>query len=175
MAVVTPAIFQIAGFKDSGKTTLLEKVIGGLAESGYQTATIKHHGHGGKPGLIEGKDSDKHVKAGAIASLIEGGGRVLLQAEKPEWNLEEQIALLTVLRPQVILIEGHKHAVYPKAVLLRNEADLHLLKELKEIKVILCREPQVFRLVDQQTEIPAFLDIEKGRDWIIEFIKKEIE
>src|SRR4051812_15415041 len=116
----------------------MEGLIENLAEAGWRSAAIKHHGHGGKPDLAQGKDSDKHVKAGAIASLIEGDGRILLQAEKQGWSLEEQMSILTQLDPDIILIEGHKHAAYPKAVLLRDERDFHLLRELKEIKVVIC-------------------------------------
>ena len=49
MALVTPFIFQIVGYQNSGKTTFLNKLISHLTAVGINTATIKHHGHGGKP------------------------------------------------------------------------------------------------------------------------------
>lgn len=38
-------ILQIVGFKDSGKTTLLQQSITFLKSQGYHIVTIKHHGH----------------------------------------------------------------------------------------------------------------------------------
>ena len=42
-----PSILQIVGYQNSGKTTLVEKIVHALAESEMKVATIKHHGHGG--------------------------------------------------------------------------------------------------------------------------------
>ncbi|NJI71352.1 molybdopterin-guanine dinucleotide biosynthesis protein B, partial [Clostridioides difficile] len=38
-------ILQLVGFKDSGKTTLLQQSITFLKSQGYHIVTIKHHGH----------------------------------------------------------------------------------------------------------------------------------
>ena len=38
-----------------------------------KVATIKHHGHGGFPEVAQ-KDSERHRKAGAIVSSVEGAG-----------------------------------------------------------------------------------------------------
>ena len=54
-------VFQIVGYQNSGKTTLMEKVISGAAEKGVRVAYIKHHGHGGAP---DAKDSTRHQQAG---------------------------------------------------------------------------------------------------------------
>ncbi|MPU17873.1 molybdopterin-guanine dinucleotide biosynthesis protein MobB, partial [Acinetobacter baumannii] len=39
-----PSILQIVGYQNSGKTTLVEKVVYALAEQNMKVATIKHHG-----------------------------------------------------------------------------------------------------------------------------------
>lgn len=73
MAMVKePVIFQVSGYQNSGKTTLINKLISGLKEKGLSVITIKHHGHGGKPEAPEGKDSTSHIESGAAASLVEG-------------------------------------------------------------------------------------------------------
>jgi molybdopterin-guanine dinucleotide biosynthesis protein B len=149
-------------------------VIKNLSEQGYQVATVKHHGHGGKPDLPEQKDSGRHVKAGALASLIEGEGRVLLQAEKQEWSLQEQLKLLSVLTPDAVLIEGHKHEGFPKAVLLRGSDDLHLLDELTNIKVAACRNQEVINSLDGQTSYPVFLEMGKAYAWIEKYLIQKI-
>jgi molybdopterin-guanine dinucleotide biosynthesis adapter protein len=170
MAVVDPIILQVVGFQNSGKTTLLSKIITQLSEKGMRVATIKHHGHGGKPDLIHEKDSSKHIEAGAHASLVEGKGRVILHAEQPTWNLEQQIKLVSALEPDIILIEGHKMREFPKVVLLRDEKeDLPLIEELVNIKAVFywhTKSPLSY------LDIPCFpiKKEEEGLNWIIKYL-----
>ncbi|WP_449622009.1 molybdopterin-guanine dinucleotide biosynthesis protein B [Robertmurraya sp. Marseille-Q9965] len=169
MAMVNPTIFQIVGFQNSGKTTLIEKLIRELAVLGLTTATIKHHGHGGKPDFQEGKDSHQHLLAGALAALVEGDGLLLLQSEKKEWSLEEKIQLLSFFKPNIILIEGHKHESFPKGVLIRNEEDLLLLEQLDNIKVVF-----YWNQMDNTLEsIQAFsINDEAGLQWLARFLQR---
>ncbi|WP_409274398.1 molybdopterin-guanine dinucleotide biosynthesis protein B [Neobacillus sp. SCS-31] len=159
MAMVRPFVFQLAGYQNSGKTTLAESMIRLLKEAGLSVASMKHHGHGGKPDIPEGKDSSRHMAAGADAVLVEGGGRLVLQAEKKLWALEDQINLLCAFNPHVILIEGYKYASYPKIILLRNSEEDKRLLELENIiaAVYWDNEPKVnakyplYPLLDKQT------------------------
>lgn len=137
MAVVKPYVFQIVGFQNSGKTTFIRKLIQQLSLEKFEVVTIKHHGHGGKPEVNEDKDSSQHIKAGAVASLVEGEGRLILHGEREQWSLEEQIKILTILKPDFILVEGHKYENFPKAVIVRRKEDVKLLSQLKEIKMVL--------------------------------------
>jgi molybdopterin-guanine dinucleotide biosynthesis protein B len=93
VALVRPVIFQVVGYQNSGKTTFTAKLIETLVESGLKTVTIKHHGHGSRPDVVERKDTEKHLAAGARASIIEGDGRLILQADNYESTLEDQITL----------------------------------------------------------------------------------
>lgn len=133
MAMVRPFVFQVTGYQDSGKTTLSEALIRRLKEAGMAVASIKHHGHGGKPDIPAGKDSSRHIGAGASAALVEGGGRLVLHSENESWPLDEQINILSSFNPDVILIEGHKNAIYPKIVLLRSAEDEKSLLGLENI------------------------------------------
>ncbi|GAA3320219.1 hypothetical protein GCM10020331_030320 [Ectobacillus funiculus] len=45
---VRPVILQIAGYQNSGKTTVAEQIISSLTKEGLRVASFKHHGHGGK-------------------------------------------------------------------------------------------------------------------------------
>ncbi|MGM0902404.1 MAG: molybdopterin-guanine dinucleotide biosynthesis protein B [Bacillota bacterium] len=172
--MVKPILFQLVGYQNSGKTTSMYEVINRLSTQGYKVVTIKHHGHGGKPDMVENKDSGRHVDAGAFASLIEGEGRVLLQAEKADWRLAEQIQLVTALNPDTILIEGHKHEVFPKAVLLRDERDLHLLEELTNIKVILSRQPELASMLQKKLSYPVYSEVEDFYSWIVNYIETAV-
>lgn len=171
MALVKPVLFQIAGYQNSGKTTLSLTLIKQLTSAGLKVATVKHHGHGGKPEVVEAKDSDKHMKAGAAVSLVEGGGRMIIQAENGPWSLSEEIDMLSFFKPDVILIEGYKNEPFPKAVILRDEKDLELVEKLQNIQVVLCRDPGLLDLLKDIA--PPVLNMEDGVNWILEGITKK--
>lgn len=168
MAVVSPTIFQIVGFQNSGKTTFVKKVLDELKNHDLTAVTLKHHGHGGKPQFDEEKDSYQHLKAGAIASLVEGDGHLLLQSEKMVWSIEEKLQLLSFFHPDVILVEGHKYEAYPKAVLIRNEEDLFLLEKLTNIKVVF-----LWGQMELHVDVPTFqINDPSGLKWIIEYFHR---
>lgn len=154
MALVKPLIFQVVGYQNSGKTTFLEKLIRTLAAQGLKTVTIKHHGHGGKPDVVQYKDSSRHLDAGALASLAEGDGRIVLQAESSEWCLEQQIELMKFFSPEIIFIEGHKHKPFPKLLILRDEKDFSLLsKVVNTIAILVWKEEWIIEL-QKKLEVP---------------------
>ncbi|MDE3838195.1 molybdopterin-guanine dinucleotide biosynthesis protein B [Bacillus methanolicus] len=173
--MVSSVVFQIAGFQNSGKTTFMAKLIKALSIEKQRVATIKHHGHGGKPDVIENKDSSKHAAAGAVATLVEGEGNILLHAENTTLTLKDQINLLSFLNPDVILIEGHKKAEFEKAVIIRDDADLPLIKELANIKLILCRDSQLALKLAEKKNIPVFyIDDDSGLYWLLNYLKSRI-
>ena len=156
MAMVRPVIFQVTGYQDSGKTTFIEKLLQGLKAEGLMTAVIKHHGHGGKPDVLPKKDSTRHLAAGAIASIVEGEGRLLLQTEQLEFKLDKQINLLGLFYPDIILVEGHKQESFPKMVLLRDKRDLSLIRKLKNIKAVVYWEEGLEGAISEVLEVPCF-------------------
>ncbi|MFB6465309.1 molybdopterin-guanine dinucleotide biosynthesis protein B [Cytobacillus sp. Hz8] len=170
--MVTPKIIQIVGFQNSGKTSFLNTTIHELANDGYKIATIKHHGHGGKPSVVEDKDSSLHLKAGAVASLVEGEGRLLLQAEDVRWSLEEKIQFLSSFQLDFIFIEGHKHENYEKVVLLRNKEDVESLAALTNVKAIYYwNELNIRSFQRMEAAIPCFqINDAKGRTYFTEFL-----
>lgn len=156
MALVEPIIFQVAGYQNSGKTTFLVKLIEELKKDGFKTVTIKHHGHGGKPAVLPQKDSSKHLDAGATASLVEGEGRIVLQADDSFLTLSEQIRFMNFFQPDIILVEGHKKQSYSKLLILRDENDLSLLTELKKIKAVIVWKKALIEVVKRQLKVPVF-------------------
>ncbi|HQI24319.1 MAG TPA: molybdopterin-guanine dinucleotide biosynthesis protein B, partial [Smithella sp.] len=60
---MTVSLISIVGKSNSGKTTLVEKLIPELIKRGYRVATIKHNKHGFDIDH-EGKDSWRHKRAG---------------------------------------------------------------------------------------------------------------
>jgi molybdopterin-guanine dinucleotide biosynthesis adapter protein len=170
--LVKPFIFQIVGYKNSGKTTVMSKLIKRLKGDHRNVVAIKHHGHGGKPEAPANKDSTNHLESGAIASIVEGDGGLLLQAEKWIWTLEEKIQLASFFKPDIILIEGHKNEPYPKLLLLRGKEDLELL-QLCNIQVIILWEE--IPKEDALKEIPSFyLNDTSVIDWTRDYLESQL-
>ncbi len=157
--MVKPAIFQIVGYKNSGKTTLATKLIKELNNLGLKTVTIKHHGHGIWPEADVQKDTAKHLAAGALASNVYGDGRFILQTDNKEWQLSEQIKLMEYFQPDVILIEGYKQENYPKVFLVREKADLFLLTTMENVRMIIYWKQEMRAALNERTESHLFISM----------------
>jgi molybdopterin-guanine dinucleotide biosynthesis adapter protein len=167
-----PIIFQIAGYSNSGKTAFITKLIN-LLKAEWKVATLKHHGHGGKPEVTDEKDSHQHISAGAIASIVEGGGRILLQAEGLSWTLQEQIQLLSFFNTDLILIEGYKQEDFPKVVLLRKQEECELLQKLSNVMAVYYWDKEILK--NKQTNLPCFhIDDEQGLTWLKDHLNKRV-
>jgi len=162
------SILQIVGFQNSGKTTLMEKLISRANQQGLKAASIKHHGHGGVPKVDSStKDSTRHFKAGAIISSVSGDGVLQLSARVDDLNLNEIIDLYKIFPIDVIFIEGYKREYYPKVVLIRDETDLQLLSSLSNIKCVISHikldkdinnNYQVFQLNEEESYIDFLIE-----------------
>lgn len=170
---MNPVIFQVVGYQNSGKTTITTELIKTLAGKGLKTVTIKHHGHGGRPALLEQKDTEKHLNAGAAASVVEGEGSLLLKAVNFETSLEVQIELMKFFDPDVILIEGYKLKPFPKLLLLRNESDLTLINTVSNIIAIVYWEEDMLKQITSQINVPCFnIDDENTITWTVESLQE---
>ncbi|WP_312475499.1 molybdopterin-guanine dinucleotide biosynthesis protein B [Neobacillus sp.] len=175
MALVKPVIFQVVGYQNSGKTTLTFKLIEVLKKNGLKTVTIKHHGHGAKPDVVDQKDSTKHLSAGAAASIVEGGGRLVLQADDREYCLEEQIELMKFFQPDVILIEGYKQKSYPKLLLLRDKNDFDLLNTVNNITAVVYWKEDMKDGLIAKWKVPSFhISDESAINWAFQILEKTI-
>ncbi|WLD94891.1 molybdopterin-guanine dinucleotide biosynthesis protein B [Alkalihalobacillus sp. AL-G] len=129
-------ILQVVGFKNSGKTSVIEKVLHVLNRKGYKAGVIKHHGHGGKPDSIDlnGTDTDRFQQSGANVTAVEGNGMIQMQINTSQ---ENSLSLLTGLYKQLpidfILIEGYKVAPYPKVIIYKTAEEKNQLLRLRNI------------------------------------------
>ena len=112
-------IIAVVGRTNSGKTTLIEKLIPALARRGYRVATIKHHHHGDFEADHPGKDSWRHARAGAIATALAGAHQLALFQRLGTELAPDEIARLFVTPPDLILTEGYKESRYPKIEVIR--------------------------------------------------------
>ncbi|WP_088006789.1 molybdopterin-guanine dinucleotide biosynthesis protein B [Indiicoccus explosivorum] len=130
-------VLQVVGFKDSGKTTLVLKLLQAAGRLGKSVAVIKHHGHGGPLGMPPAEtDSTRFFEAGAESSVAFGDGVIQLHMRKPSAGLEELIALARNSQPDLVLVEGYKDAKYDKIVLLRSGKDWLELQKLEGIALV---------------------------------------
>ena len=107
-------IFGIVGWKNSGKTGLMERLVAEIAGRGLTVSTVKHAHHSfdvDQPG----KDSHRHRTAGASEVLLASGNRWALMHELRGAAEPPLEALLSRLSPvDLVLIEGYKRDTHPK-------------------------------------------------------------
>jgi len=114
-----PPIVSVVGKSKSGKTTLIEKLVGELRLRGYCVATIKH---AQDIDFEPGKDSWRHLQAGSEATAISSRDKVvLIKPTAPAATLDE-IARLLGDDYDIILTEGFKQAKTPKIEVRRRQA-----------------------------------------------------
>ncbi len=113
-------LIGIAGWKDSGKTTLVTKLVAEFTRRGLSVATIKHAHHAFQ--IDDGEtDSARHRRAGASQVAIVSPVRWALVRElngAPEPMLEAIVASLA--RCDLIIVEGYKRAPIPKIEVRRS-------------------------------------------------------
>lgn len=112
---MSPKAFGITGWKNSGKTTLVARLVTELRGRGLKVGVIKHAHHAfdiDHPG----RDSHTIREAGANEVAIVSGRRWALIHElrdgEPEPGLEEMLARLG--DNDVVLVEGFKKETHPK-------------------------------------------------------------
>ena len=105
-------IYCICGYKNSGKTTLIEQIIPKLISLGFKVAVIKHDGHDFE-GDIPNTDTYRHMKAGAYGTAIFSNSHVLIHKKQ---HTNEKELFKQFPEADIILIEGLKNSSYPKYI-----------------------------------------------------------
>ncbi|WP_424927944.1 molybdopterin-guanine dinucleotide biosynthesis protein B [Amaricoccus tamworthensis] len=114
-------VFGITGWKNSGKTTLVEKVVAEIAARGFSVSTVKHAHHGfdvDQPG----RDSYRHREAGARQVLVASSNRWALMTELRDAAEPGLDDLLAQLQPvDIVIVEGYKTWPHDKIEARRAE------------------------------------------------------
>ncbi|WP_174612773.1 molybdopterin-guanine dinucleotide biosynthesis protein B [Virgibacillus ihumii] len=144
-------ICQIAGYKNSGKTTLMNQLIQYFSETGVRVGSLKHHGHGGEPDLGKQTDSRQHLDSGAVISGVQGETISQFMLHQ-QLDLDELVQLYNSFPIDLLLIEGFKKSAYPKIVLVRNREDLALINELPDVLAVGSRNAALL----EELNVPVF-------------------
>ncbi len=120
-------ILSIVGRSNSGKTTLLEKLIRELTGRGRRVGTIKHHFHGPVEVDVPGKDSWRHKQAGARVVALSSRGTLFVVRDTDGEVPLEVIAHQALFGVDLILTEGFKSGPMPKIEVNRSALDAPLL------------------------------------------------
>lgn len=115
-------VFGITGWKNSGKTTLTERLVAELTRRGWKISTIKHAHHAFDIDQ-EGTDSFRHRAAGATEVAIVSGVRWALMHELRDDAEPDMEAVLARLSPcDLVLVEGYKRETHRKIEVRRLAA-----------------------------------------------------
>ena len=116
-----PAIVCIVGGSESGKTTLMEKLIPELKRRGVRVGTIKHHMDGFEMDR-PGKDSWRHKQAGSVTTIISSPHRIGMVTDVDhDYDPDELASFFLSSGADVILAEGYKGGNKPKVEIFRPE------------------------------------------------------
>lgn len=121
-----PRVLQIVGYSNSGKTTLLTKLIPLLEGAGIRVGVIKHDGGHDFEWDQPGKDTWRYREAGASLVAITSKTKTAIVEQKPQ-ELSVLIQRLADAGAELVLVEGFKREDYPKLVLLRKPEDQELI------------------------------------------------
>lgn len=163
MTVKKPAIFGVTGYKNSGKTTLVSKLVAALTARGHLVSTVKHAHHAfdiDQPG----RDTYQHREAGAREVAIVSGKRWALMHELADEDEPSLDDILLRLGPcDLVIIEGYKKEPHPKIEVRNMELEHSRLWPDDETIVALACDADldvtipVFRR-DAIEEIAAFVE-----------------
>jgi len=144
-----PPVIAFIGKPDSGKTTLLEKLIPELRQRGYRIGTIKHHVHTfemDKPG----KDTWRHKQAGAsTVALSSPTGLGIIRDVDEDLTIEELVGRYYG-DIDLVLIEGYKRLGLPKIEVFRKALHAKPLPDRDETWVAMVSD------ISCPTDLPCF-------------------
>ena len=136
-------IFGVTGWKNSGKTGLMERLIAEFTERGLSVSSIKHAHHSfdiDHPG----RDSYRHRDAGARQVLLASRNRWALMHELRDEDEPSLGDLLKQLSPvDLVLIEGYKRDRHPKIEAHRKETGQPLIAPEDETIVAVASDTSV--------------------------------
>jgi molybdopterin-guanine dinucleotide biosynthesis protein B len=112
-----PAVFAVSGVKNSGKTTLICRLLEIFSEKGMKVATVKHDGHDFAAD-VPGTDTYRQLEAGAYGTVVFSSEKYMVVKRQKDTAAASLIELFP--EADLILLEGFKYAPYPKIEIIRK-------------------------------------------------------
>ena len=120
-------LYGVTGWKNAGKTGLMERLVTEITGRGFSVSTVKHAHHTFDVDH-PGKDSHRHRIAGATEVLLASRNRFALMHELRDEDEPTLDALLAKLAPvDLVLVEGYKRDRHPKVEAFRAETGNDLI------------------------------------------------
>jgi molybdopterin-guanine dinucleotide biosynthesis protein B len=143
-------IVSVVGKSDSGKTTLIEKLVRDLKMRGYRVATIKHDAHSFEIDR-EGKDSWRHKQAGACLTVISSPSKLAVVADTDHDYSLAELREKFIWGVDLILTEGYKRENNPKLEVVRSEHHVEMLCKEDDNLIAIAGDP-----LDPPAGVPVF-------------------
>ncbi len=120
-------VYGVVGWKNAGKTGLMERLVTEITGRGLSVSTVKHAHH-----VFDvdqpGKDSYRHRQAGATEVLLASRKRFALMHELREAEEPTLATLLAKLSPvDLVLVEGYKRDTHSKIEAFRGATGNRLI------------------------------------------------
>ena len=115
---ILPPVISIVGKSESGKTTLIERLIPELKRRGYRIGIVKH-AHRGFDMDRKGKDSYRHRQAGADMVMLASPGQIAMIKDVPGECLDDLVPYFEDM--DLLITEGFKSDRAPKIEIFRSE------------------------------------------------------
>jgi molybdopterin-guanine dinucleotide biosynthesis protein MobB len=152
-------VVSFVGTSNSGKTTLLCKVVSELKKRGYKVATIKHVQHLDIP---QNKDNWKHFHAGGDMVIVASKDNILT-LENTNGDVSIDLLLERIKDRDIVIVEGYKGSSLPKIEVIRKETFEGMVSQ-KEHLIAIAADYELYY------DVPLFpINDYKG---IAEFIEK---
>lgn len=154
-----PPIICFVGRSQSGKTTLIEKLIPLLKGRGYKIGTIKHSHH-----IFDfdksGKDSWRHRDAGAETVIIASPGKIAMVKNDDQGTLDGLLKFFDDM--DLVITEGYKKEAKPKIEVVRSARHTDVLLKADRNLVAVVSD------IDHKLDVPVFdlEDIDRLADFI---------
>jgi molybdopterin-guanine dinucleotide biosynthesis protein B len=141
---------SFVGRSNTGKTTVIERLIPVFCERGLKVAVIKHHPHDFDID-IPGKDTYRYKQAGATMSILASPGKVAVVEDTAKELALEEIITRYVRDVDLLLIEGFKKAKIPKIEVFQGKEGTDVLVCAGDINLIAIITDEIV-----ETSLPVF-------------------
>ncbi|MHA1246785.1 MAG: molybdopterin-guanine dinucleotide biosynthesis protein B [Candidatus Thorarchaeota archaeon] len=131
---MTPRVFAVSGYSDSGKTTVVRGLVRELTDRGYTVATIKSTNQDVPP--PDGTDTWHHWEAGAIQTTLLGPSTTTIRYRR-RWNVRE---ILKACDTDFVIIEGMKHESFPRVWCTRLADPTEEMSDITHVLAIVVSE-----------------------------------